>query len=48
MDAVALMVIEVETRSRGMSLSRISMSSRESIATPTLPTSPLAIGSSES
>ena len=46
--AVALMVIEVDTRSRGMSWSRISMSSSESIATPTLPTSPFAIGSSES
>ena len=45
---MALIVIDVETLSRGMSLSRISMSSSESMATPTLPTSPLAMGSSES
>ncbi len=46
--AVALIVIEVEMASIGMSLKRTSMSSSELMATPTLPTSPFAIGSSES
>ena len=48
MAAVALMVIEVETRSSGMPSSSVSMSSRLSMATPTRPTSPAASGSSES
>ncbi len=48
MAAVALMVIEVETRSRGMPSNRRSMSSRESMATPTRPTSPPACRWSES
>jgi hypothetical protein len=48
MAAVALMVIDVETRSSGMPSKRSSMSSRLSIATPTLPTSPSERGSSES
>ena len=39
-DAVALMVIEVEIFVRSMPSNRRSMSSTESIATPTLPTSP--------
>ena len=46
--AVALIVIEVETRSRGRSARRTCMSSTESIATPTRPTSPSARASSES
>ena len=46
--AGALMVIEVETWSSGMPANSRSMSSREEMATPTLPTSPAAIGSSES
>ena len=46
--AVALMVIEVETSPSGMPASSRRMSSSESIATPTLPTSPAARGSSES
>jgi hypothetical protein len=40
MIAVALMVIDVETRSSGMSENRVAMSSIESMATPTRPTSP--------
>ena len=44
MAAVALMVMEVETFSSGMLSKRVSMSSRESMATPTLPTSPRASG----
>jgi hypothetical protein len=48
MDAVALMVIDVDTRSSGMPSSSVSMSSRLSMATPTRPTSPTACGSSES
>jgi hypothetical protein len=43
-----LIVIEVETESSGIPSSRMRMSSIESIATPTLPTSPRAIGASES
>ena len=46
--AVELIVIDVETFPRGIRSKRISMSSRESIATPTFPTSPKAIGLSES
>ena len=46
--AVELIVIDVETLPRGMPLKRASMSSRESIATPTFPTSPAEIGLSES
>ena len=42
------MVMEVETLSSGMSCSSVRMSSIESIATPTLPTSPRATGASES
>src|SRR4029077_2423116 len=46
--AGALIVIDVETTSNGKPCNRILMSSIESIATPTLPTSPAAMGSSES
>ncbi len=46
--AGALIVIDVDTWSSGMSSNRRRMSARESIATPTLPTSPAAIGWSES
>ena len=46
--AGALIVIEVEIRSRGMPSNSVSMSASESIATPTLPTSPAARSSSES
>ena len=46
--AGALIVIEVEISSSGMSVKSISMSASESIATPTWPTSPSAIASSES
>jgi hypothetical protein len=46
--AGALMVIDVDTLSSGISSNSSRMSSSESIATPTLPTSPEAIGSSES
>jgi hypothetical protein len=42
MIAVALMVIDVETLSSGMPSNRTAMSSIESIATPTRPTSPEA------
>jgi hypothetical protein len=42
------MVIDVETLSSGMSPKSTRMSSIESMATPTLPTSPCAIGASES
>ena len=48
MAAVALMVIDVVTLSSGRPASRIRMSSIESMATPTLPTSPSARGWSES
>jgi hypothetical protein len=44
MGAVALIVIEVDTRSSGMSSSSRCMSSIESIATPVFPTSPSARG----
>ncbi len=47
-DAVALMVIDVDTRSSGMSSSSTCMSSTVSMATPTRPTSPAARGASES
>ena len=46
--AGALIVIEVETSPSGIPRSRIRMSSTESMATPTLPTSPWASGASES
>ena len=46
--AVALMVMLVETRSSGSSSSSACMSSTESMATPTRPTSPSARGESES
>jgi len=42
------MVIEVETLSSGIPAKSCRMSSIESMATPTLPISPCAIGSSES
>jgi hypothetical protein len=47
-DAVALMVIDVEIAVRSMPSNRRCMSSIESMATPTLPTSPTASGLSES
>ena len=43
-----LMVIDVEIVSSLMPVKRRSMSSMESMATPTLPTSPRAMGESES
>ena len=46
--AVALMVIEVETRSSGIPWNSRSRSSTVSIATPARPTSPSAVGWSES
>ena len=46
--AVELIVMEVETLSSGRSFSNRRMSSRQLIATPTLPTSPSARGWSES
>ncbi len=48
MAAGALIVIDVETVSSGIPSKSSCMSSIESIATPTLPTSPCAISSSES
>ena len=48
MGAVALMVMEVVTLSSGRSASRTSMSSMELTGTPTRPTSPAAMGASES
>jgi hypothetical protein len=42
MPAGALMVMEVETLSRGIWSKSISMSARELMDTPTLPTSPWA------
>ncbi len=42
------MVMLVETRFSGMPSNRRAMSSTESMATPTRPTSPAASGSSES
>ena len=48
MEAVALMVMEVLTLSSGMPSKRISMSRKDEIGTPTLPTSPRATGWSES
>ena len=47
-DAVALIVIEVEILSSGSSASSVSMSASEPIGTPTRPTSPSASGWSES
>ena len=44
MAAVALIVIEVVTRSSGMPSKRRRMSAIESMATPTRPTSPRASG----
>ena len=44
MAAVALMVMEVETSSRGIPSMSTAMSSTESMATPTRPTSPAARG----
>lgn len=46
--AGALIVIDVDTLSSGIPPNSTRMSSTESMATPTLPTSPLAIGASES
>jgi len=46
--AGALMVILVDTLSSGISVNNVSISSIEEIDTPTLPTSPNAIGSSAS
>lgn len=43
-EAGALIVMEVETLSSGIWSKRISMSAKLSIATPTLPTSPWAMG----
>lgn len=43
-----MIVIDVETLSSGIPPNSTRMSSMESMATPTLPTSPLAIGASES
>jgi hypothetical protein len=41
---VALIVIDVDTSPSGMPSNRTRMSSSESIATPTRPTSPAAVG----
>ncbi len=46
--AGALIVIDVDTLSSGIPPNSTRMSSIESMATPTLPTSPCAIGASES
>ncbi len=46
--AVALMVMEVFIFASGMPAKSASMSAMWQIGTPTLPTSPIAIGSSES
>ena len=43
MDAVELMVIDVETLSSGMPSNRRSMSASDEIATPARPTSPAAV-----
>ena len=48
MGAVALMVMEVDTVSRGMPANSSSMSASDPIDTPTFPTSPSASGSSAS
>ena len=48
MAAGALMVMDVVTRSMGMPSKRISMSARDETATPHLPNSPIAGGSSVS
>jgi hypothetical protein len=47
-EAGALIVIEVETLPSGISWNSMRISSNDDIETPTLPTSPCAIGSSES
>ena len=41
-DAVALIVIEIDTASSGIPSSSVSMSSSDAIGTPTFPTSPRA------
>ncbi len=46
--AGALMVMEVDTVASGISRNSVRMSSTQSMATPTLPTSPCATGASES
>ena len=46
--AVELIVIDVDTSARGMPSNSARTSSTESIATPTFPTSPAALRSSES
>ena len=46
--AVELIVIDVDTRSSGMPSNSSAMSSSESMATPTRPTSPAASAWSES
>ena len=46
--AGALMVMEVDTSSSGIWPKSVRMSSTQSMATPTLPTSPCATGASES
>ena len=48
MDAVELMVIDVLTLSNGMPSNNTSMSARLEMGTPVRPTSPAAIGWSES
>ena len=48
MAAVELIVIDVDTSSSAIPWKRVRMSSMESIATPTRPTSPCAMGWSES
>jgi hypothetical protein len=47
-EAGALMVIEIDTSSSGIASTSVSMSAIESMATPTLPTSPRASVASES
>ena len=47
-DAVALIVMEIETFSSGISASSVSMSSSDATGTPTFPTSPRASTWSES
>src|SRR2546430_11819084 len=48
MAAVALIVIDVDTRSSGIPSNRSAMSSTDAMETPTLPTSPNAIAESGS
>jgi len=47
-EAGALMVMLVDTLPNGISLNRVAISSSDEMETPTLPTSPMAIGSSAS